>query len=303
MDMAKSFLPISPGGRRYGRYPDNQYHPARKLLRLARDPAVVLPPSASVVQWMGPIRDQGQEGSCSGQMKAEYRDWLYRAFYQYEKDQSVPPDQFKASAAFAYQTNLIADGDLGTDAGSTIHQSFITLNQKGCCLESQEPYTQQDYMTAPTDAEYAEGLVYKGGPYHFLPDLPTMKACIAGIPGQALSGYPFGFGILVYDSFEGDQLAQTGFMPLPDVNNEKLQGGHAQFALAYDDNIQFPDGSQGGVFVQNSWGSAWGISASGRSDGGCYWMPYAFFSMQDPNGNGPCVNDAWMMHLGPAWKT
>ena len=292
--MSASILPLSPAGRRYGRFPDNPFHPAKKLLRITAPADLVLPLKASTSQWAGPIRDQLNEGSCTGQLKAEYRDWMYRKLFAFEKNQSVPAADFMASASFAYKTNLIADGDLGQDAGSSIHQTFITLNHLGVCLDSQEPYSDTDYSVAPTAAEYAEALAYKGGPYHSLPTLREVKMSIA-------SGYAVGIGINVYNSFEGDQLAQTGFMPMP-AKKEVFQGGHAQLVLDYDDEIAFSDDSVGGVLIQNSWGSSWGLSIPGRSDRGCYWMPYKFFTYQDPNGNGSGVSDMWCMHLGTAWK-
>ena len=281
-----SILPLSPGGRRYGRYPDNPNHPARKLLAVHLPAGIVLPPSAKTSQWMGKIRDQGQEGSCTGQMGAEIRDLTYRKSFLFEANKVVAPNDFEASASFVYKCNLIADGDLGQDNGSSIHQSFITLNQKGACLNSQEPYSDHDFSVAPTAQQYADALVYKGGPYHFLPSLAEMKACIA-------SGYSFGFGMDVFESFEGDQIANTGFMPMPAASEQNL-GGHAQHGMDYDDNIKFPDGSVGGVLVQNSWGSNWGLSAPGREDRGCYWMPYAYFTNH--------VTDAWIIHLGSPWK-
>ena len=284
--MSISALPVSSGGRRYGRYADNPNSPARKLLTITAPTGLALPPKAATSQWMGPIRDQGQEGSCTGQMGAELRDWLYRKLYLFEKDKTVAPVSFQASASFVYKCNLISDGDLGQDNGSSIHQSFITLNQKGAALASQEPYSDHDYSVAPTAAQYADALVYKGGPYHHLPTLVEIKAAIA-------SGYAVGFGMDVFSSFESDQIAQTGFMSMPAASEQNL-GGHAQLALDYDDDVAFPDGSKGGVLVQNSWGSCWGLSAPGRNDRGCYWMPYAYFADH--------VSDAWMMHEGPAWK-
>lgn len=292
-----SYLPLSPAGRRYGRFHDNPFNPARKLLALRVDPSVVLPPKAATSQFMGPIRNQGDEGSCTGQMKAEVRDLLYRAQFKFESNQNVPAANFESSAEFAYLANLIADGNLGTDAGSTIHTSFITLNSQGVCLDSQMPYSDSQYSTAPDAAQYADALVYKPGAYHFLADLAAMKSSIA-------SGYSFGFGINVYSSFEGTWV-KPGFMPMPNLSTEQLLGGHAQHGMDFNDTIEFPDGSKGGVLVQNSWGSSdvWpmGISVPGRSDGGCYWMPYAFFSGSDP-ANGPFVSDAWMTHLG-IWKS
>ena len=293
--MSASILPLSAGGRRYGRYRDNPYHPAKTLLRITAPSNLVLPPKATTSQWAGPIRDQSQRGACTGFMKAEYRDWLYRKLFMWEKNQTVAAADFVSSADFAYRTNLIADGDLGQDNGSTIHQSFVTMNQLGVCLDSQEPYSDSsDLSVAPTAAQYAEALVYKGGPYHSLPTLQEVKMSIA-------SGYAVGFGINVYESFEGDQLASTGFMPMP-AAGEKLLGGHAQLALDYDDTIEFPDGSKGGVLVQNSWGSSFGASMPGRTDRGCYFMPFAFFSYNDPNGNGLGCSDQWIMHESVVWK-
>jgi hypothetical protein len=284
--MANDFLELSAAKRRYGLYRDNLQAPARKLLALQIPPALQLPVRATTSQWMGKIRDQGQEGSCTGQLGAAYRDALYRKLYLFEKNKEVQPVDLMLSAAFVYQCNLIADGDLGYDVGSTIHQTFITLNRKGACLESQEPYLNISYSLVPTDTEYAQAQEYRGGSYHFLPSLAEIKASIA-------SGYSVGFGIDVYESFEDSELAKTGYMPLPKAS-EQLLGGHAQHGMDYDDEIKFSDGSAGGVFIQNSWGSDWGISAAGRTDRGCYWMPYAYFADH--------VHDAWMMHLGPAWK-
>jgi len=283
-------LPISPAGRRYGRFRDNPYSPAKTRLLLTAPTGTVLPPKAATSQWMGLIRNQGQEGSCTGQMGAEIRDLLYRKLYLFEQNKSVAPASFEASASFVYKCNLIANGNLGQDAGSTIHQSFITLNQYGACLDSEETYSDSDFTTPPTAVQYTDALIYKGGAYHTLADLPTIKACIA-------SGYSCGFGIDVYSSFEGTW-AEPGFMPMPNTSTEQLLGGHAQHGMDYDDTIEFPDGSTGGVLVQNSWGGSdiWpmGISAPGRTDGGCYWMPYGFF-------NSVCVSDIWMIHLGAAW--
>ena len=285
-DPPKRCLPLSPTGRRYGRYHENPNHPARVLLRAAPPTGVILPPSMDLSPWMGPIRDQGEEGSCTGQMGAAMRDLLYRKQYAYEKQRTILSSEYKASAAFVYKCNLIADGLLGTDAGSTVHQTAVTLNQKGAALESEEPYVDGDYSTPPTSLQYNWGSMFCIGAYHYLPNLLDMKACLA-------SGYSFGFGIDVYESFEGDW-KKPGFMPMPNLNREQMLGGHAQHVIGYDDAIEFPDGCKGGLYVQNSWGSGWGINAPGRTDGGTYWIPYKFV-MEG------MASDAWVVHLGKPW--
>lgn len=265
---------------------DNRYSPDRHARMLRAPTGVSLPPKAATSQWKGKTKNQLTKGACTGEMGAEVRELLYCKLWLFEKDKSVLPDDFIASPDFVYLENLKADGDLGNDAGSTIHQTFVTLNQKGVCLESQDPYDVSNVSTPPTSEQEAAALVYKGGSYHNLPDLITMKSCIA-------SGYSCGGGIDVYDSFESSDLSTTGFMPMPGPD-ESLLGGHAQHFMDYDDTMQFPDGSQGGFFVQNSWGDQWGISAPNRTDRGCYWMPYVYVQQGH-------VNDVWMIHLGGPW--
>jgi C1A family cysteine protease len=219
-------------------------------------------------------------------MGAAIRDLLYRKLFMFEKNRTVPPAQFKTSADFIYLSTLAADGDLGQDAGSTIHDTFVVMNQKGVCLESQAPYSDTNVTVPPTPEQCAAALLYKPGSYHNLPGLLEIKSCIA-------SGYSCGFGINVFDSFEGPELAKSGMMPMPDPA-ERLLGGHAQHCLDYDDTLEFPDGTKGGLLVQNSWGEGWGTSAPGRTDRGCYWMPYGFV-------DGVNVSDIWIIHLGPKW--
>jgi C1A family cysteine protease len=81
-----------------------------------------------------------------------------------------------------------------------------------------------------------------------------MKACLA-------SGYPIIFGFTVYESFESQQVANTGIVPMPG-HHESVLGGHAVLCVGYDDSTQR-------FIVRNSWGDSWG------DKGACY-MPYAY---------------------------
>lgn len=272
-------LELSPAGRRYGCHHDT-LSPALKatmMLRLAAD--VKLPPRAATSAFMGPIRDQGDEGSCTGHAGNGVRNLIYRKRYMFERNRKVAPQDFDVSPAFIYKCNLIADRSLGLDAGSTIQQTALTLHDKGACLESQEPYNVHDYLVVPTDAQYDAALDYTLGTPMPLASLAEIKACIA-------SGYSVAFGMDVYESFESAEIVNNGLLRMP-KRGERSLGGHAQHALDYDDTVTFLDGCVGGLFVQNSWGRSWGVSAPGRTDRGCYWMPYEFVRQH--------VRDIWTL--------
>ena len=80
-----------------------------------------------------------------------------------------------------------------------------------------------------------------------------MKGCLA-------EGFPFVFGITVYESMMSDAVAQTGIVPMP-TTQEKVLGGHAILAVGFDDKTQR-------FKFRNSWGTTWG-------DDGYGYLPYA----------------------------
>jgi len=90
-------------------------------------------------------------------------------------------------------------------------------------------------------------------------DLTQMRGCLA-------SGYPFVLGFTVYESFESQEVAQTGVVPMPSPN-EQTVGGHAVLAVGYDD-------SQQRFIVRNSWGVDWGMK-------GYFTMPYAYLTQSN----------------------
>jgi C1A family cysteine protease len=84
--------------------------------------------------------------------------------------------------------------------------------------------------------------------------LTQMKGCLA-------SGFPFVIGFTVYESFESDEVAKTGRMPMP-APREHVLGGHAVMVVGYDDKVER-------FRMRNSWGTSWGLK-------GYFTMPYAY---------------------------
>lgn len=60
---------------------------------------------------------------------------------------------------------------------------------------------------------------------------------IEQIKTSLFSGNPFVMGIAVYESFESQEVARTGEVPMPGPG-EKMLGGHAILCCGYDDNTQ-----------------------------------------------------------------
>jgi C1A family cysteine protease len=83
------------------------------------------------------------------------------------------------------------------------------------------------------------------------------------------------FGFTVYESFESEQVAKTGKVPLP-PRSEQVLGGHAVLAVGYND-------AQQSFIVRNSWGPNWGMK-------GYFWMPYGYVT--DPQ----LASDFWAIY-------
>ena len=97
-----------------------------------------------------------------------------------------------------------------------------------------------------------------------------MQTCLA-------SGQCFVFGISVYDSFESQQVASTGVVPMPNLQTEQLLGGHAVMAIGYNN-------AQKRLLVRNSWGLDWGLSGNLK---GYFTLPYDYVT--NPN----LASDFW----------
>lgn len=117
---------------------------------------------------------------------------------------------------------------------------------------------------------YADAIKHEALTYQSVDqNLADMKGCLA-------SGYPFVFGFTVYPSFESDEVARSGIVPIPGASEQTL-GGHAVLAVGYDDTKNM-------FIVRNSWGSGWGLA-------GYFYMPYAY--LLDNN----LANDFWTIRV------
>ena len=130
----------------------------------------------------------------------------------------------------------------------------------GLAEEHLWPYTTSKFRAKPSLWSFADAKRHRVLRYERM--LPSQgRIVLAG-------GNPWVFGVPIWESFESDQAAATGLVPMPGAN-EKSLGGHCMAAFGYDDEkVLFPGLEPGAFLIRNSWG-LWGL------DGYC-WMPYKY---------------------------
>jgi C1A family cysteine protease len=183
--------------------------------------------------------------------------------------QNLKPD-FTLSRLFVYYNERVIEGTVDSDSGAQVRNGFKVVARDGDCPESEWPYDITKFRDKPSRACYKNPYKYRAVQYQRLvQNLNQMKGCLA-------SGYPFVYGFTVYESFESQQVAQTGIVPMP-APAEAVLGGHAVLAVGYDDSGQR-------FIVRNSWGSAWGMQ-------GYFTVSYAYLT--DPS----LSSDFWTVRL------
>ena len=252
--------PVTPRKKaRYGWTPD--LPDARDHIFTAPQIALAsLPPSVDLRSACPPVYDQEQIGSCTAN--------AIGAAFEFEVNKQGLPD-FMPSRLFIYYNERAMEGTSGTDSGAQIRDGVKSVATLGVCTETEWPYdgtqANSDGMfppgdpagEKPTDACYKDALNNRATTYsRVVQNLDQMRGCLA-------AGYPFVFGFTVYESFESQQVARTGVVPMPGPD-EQVVGGHAVVAVGYDDAAQT-------FLVRNSWGTGWGQA-------GYFTMPYAYLT-------------------------
>jgi C1A family cysteine protease len=219
-----------------------------------------LPPSVDMRVHCPAVYDQGQLGSCTGNSIA--------AGFEFDQIKEKLKHIWVPSRLFIYYNERVIEDTVASDAGAQIRDGIKSVVSQGCCSEDLWPYDISKFADAPPQSCYANAKQNLVTSYQSVAQIANqMKGCLA-------SGYPFVFGFTVYESFESQEVASTGIVPMP-ASSETVLGGHAVLCVGYDD-------SDSSFLVRNSWGSGWGLK-------GYFKIPYQY--LLDSN----LASDFWVI--------
>lgn len=256
--------------RTYGRRKPEALPIHRMLSRIAPE----LHPVIDTRVNCGPIKNQGNEGSCTAHAGTSANEWIHR---RYLKSSPV------FSPQYTYARELLLQGNFPQDEGSDGNTLCKTLIMNGSCELSLYPYVAGE-IVRPTTVQDVNAARYTLGAFHGLVGASVALSVLSDI-----FPWPVEIGFDVYSSFESDELAETGIMPLPEPRQSPI-GGHEVLMVGYDIGqvpTLRPATCAPAALIQNSWGDSWGIR-------GCFWMPLSVLDDSD--------TDLKIVHSGSPWR-
>jgi len=218
-----------------------------------------------------PIWDQLALGACTS------FGWAFLVMFDLlnKKFQEIPASGYSPSQLFIYWFERVLRGTTGQDSGAEIRDGAKAINQHGCCSSALWPYNVNTFTTPPSPNMLSNALNYVSVQYKSLDNTNKQQ-----IVDALQRGFPVVFGTSVYESFESQEVASSGIVPYPDVNNEKYLGGHCMAIVGYHEGI----GDDDTFIVRNSWGTDWG-------KGGYCRIPTRYLCDAD------LASDFWILEL------
>lgn len=213
---------------------------------------------------MPEILDQGQIGTCAGNQISNALKFCLKK----EKAALL----FQPSRLFIYYFTRFLEGSPVTeDTGISVKGACDSIRKYGVCSENNWGYDITKYTIEPVNQ------AIKAAKTHINCSYLLVSQDLIHIKQALFSGFPIVFGIQIYDSFESDQVAKTGIVPMPDTSKESKLGGHSISLISYNDTTQT-------FTCANSWNSTWGQK-------GYFTLPYKY--VLDPN----LSSDFWQLRL------
>lgn len=235
---------------RYGWRPDT---PDLNDRLMVRAPLHATPTKVDLRQsgFLPAVWDQGELGSCTAH--------AIGAAFAYDLAKQGKP-VIMPSRLFIYYGERVLEHTVQSDAGAMIRDGMKVIARLGVPAEALCPYDVSAFRSMPTPVAYADAATRQCLTYTRLPG--TLRS----IQDSLARGFPVVCGFSVYESFESDQAAKTGVVPVP-KQGERALGGHAVAIVGYTKRST----TTADLLWRNSWGTAWG-------DAGYFTTPSKFLS-------------------------
>jgi hypothetical protein len=216
-------------------------------------PAHPLPAKANLKAKQTFVYDQGDLGSCTA--NAFCAAFRIRAAYQNVYKNFLP------SRLYFYYKERAIEGTINEDAGAYIIDGETYVKQHGICSERLWPYNISKFTVKPPASCDTEAKNFKIKSFATIDNDSNLLVNIRRLINAQT---PILYAFLVYESFESEQVALTGVVPMPDVNTEECLGGHAVLLFGYDDTTHR-------CLCLNSWSKDWGQN-------GLFTIPYDYLT-------------------------
>jgi C1A family cysteine protease len=181
--------------------------------------------------------------------------------------------------AFIYYNARAYEGTTDQDSGAQVRDAVKGIVNYGVPPDSEFPYNDQVFNQKPDQQVYNDAIKQKALVYEAV-SYPHLDAALA-------SGFPVVFGFTVYESFESQEVASNGIVPIPQPDEPQV-GGHCVWMWGYNSSYKqewaTPTGKRlppRSKACRNSWDVNWG-------DGGDFYLPQWYFD------NGQC-SDFWVI--------
>lgn len=235
-----------------------------------------------------PVMNQRNLGSCSA--------FGVIGLVQYVRRKQGFAPYWLPSALFTYYNTRLLEGTTSEDSGAMVRNALKSVAKDGVVEERLYPYITpipgkparlevppqiEKFAEQPPGSLYRRAQNFQALSYRRLNDgsISEMQECLD-------QGYPFIFGMFIYESFI--KCPKTGIIPSPkiqrvsgkDIVTERMPiGGHCMMCVGWkmiNNSVYF--------IIQNSWGTAWG-------DNGYCYIPAQYI------GNPKLASDFWMIRI------
>lgn len=178
---------------------------------------------------VGPVRNQGQHGSCVGHAGSELREALRVAA-------GAPFTRY--SPLFTWWGARFREGSQAQDVGCAPRDALESMRADGTCPEQLDPYESGRYDVAPTPTMLAAAKRFRLGSYHAIATADEARQALA-------TGTPVMITVPVnaaFDATGSDGVLSAAALACRDFNHAVLMVGYTEYWAV----------------VQNSWSEQWG---------------------------------------------